>query len=60
MTDQNEKEGAVAQDAAAASESTDAELSDRELEGVTGGTRWVQREDGRWYFRTSGGWTPLV
>ena len=54
MTDQDGKEGAVAQDAAPASESTDAKLSDRELEGVTGGAaRWIRREDGSWYLRTS-------
>ncbi len=52
MTDQNEKEGAVAQDAAPASESKDAKLSDRELEGVTGGSaQWIRREDGSWEFR---------
>ena len=55
MTDQDRKEGAVAQDASPASESTDAELSDQELEGVTGGAaRWIRREDGNWY-RTGGG-----
>ena len=56
MTDQGRKEGAVAQDAAPASESTNTELSDRELEGVAGGTRWRQRDDGRWEYRTSNGW----
>ena len=51
MTDQDGKEGAVAQDAAPASESTDAKLSDRELEGVAGGTgQWIRREDGTWDF----------
>ena len=56
MTDQDRKEGAVAQDAAPVSESTDAELSDQELEGVTGGSaRWIRREDGSWYLRTGGG-----
>lgn len=52
MTDQNEKEGAVAQGASPASESKDAKLSDRELEGVTGGSaQWIRREDGSWEFR---------
>ena len=52
MTDRDRKEGAVAQDAAPASESTDAELSDRELESVAGGTgRRIRIED-----RTSDFW----
>ena len=59
MTNQDGKEGAVAQDAAPASESTNTELSDRELEGVAGGvTRWIRREDGSWYLHRSRGSSP--
>ena len=47
MTDQDGKEGAVAQDAAPASESTNTELSDRELEGVAGGTGRRRRIEDR-------------
>ena len=65
MADQDQccrprKEGAVAQDASPASESTNAKLSDRELEGVAGGTgRWIRREDDTWELRLPVSASPM-